>query len=256
MDISGKVALITGGASGLGEASARLFHASGCKVAIFDMNEERGQAVAAELGADAKYYHVDVTSEDGVADAIAGIEETFGPIHICCNFAGIVAGEKMYGKKGPMGLEIFRKIIEVNLVGTVNVTRLAVASMAKVDPVTEDGQRGVVINTSSIAAYEGQVGQTAYSASKGAIVGMTLPIARDLAGMGIRCNAIAPGLIHTPMFDSLPEDVYESLSQQPLNPRRLGHPSEIAQTAKFIVENDYVNGQVIRVDGGIRMQPR
>lgn len=256
MEIRDKVAIVTGGASGLGEGTVRKFHELGAKVAIFDMNEERGEAVASELGEMVKFFHADVTSEAGIEAAISGVEETFGPVHVCANFAGIVAGAKIHSSKGPLDLAHFRKVIEVNLVGTVNVIRLAVGSMLKNDPVTEDGQRGVIINTSSIAAYEGQMGQTAYSASKGGIIGMMLPIARDLARDGIRCVTIAPGLIHTPMMEGMPEEVYESLCRQPLNPVRLGRAEEIARTAQYIVETDYVNGEVIRVDAGIRMQPR
>lgn len=256
MDIKNKTAIITGGASGLGEATVRLFTSLGANVAILDMNDQRGKALAEELGERAKYFNVNVTEEAAIKAAIAGTEEAFSPVHICCNFAGIANAAKTWGKKGVHPLDLFKTVIDVNLVGTFNVLRLAVSSMMKNDPVTEDGQRGVIINTASVAAYEGQVGQAAYSASKGGIIGMALPIARDLAAEGIRCNTIVPGLIHTPLFDAMPENVLESLSAQPLNPRRLGKPEEIARTAQFIVETDYVNGEAIRMDGGIRMQPR
>ncbi len=256
MDIKGKVAIITGGASGLGEATVRRFAAAGAAIAVFDLNDEAGRALATELGAAVAYHRVNVADEAAVADAITKTENAFGPAHICCNFAGIGPAAKTLGKDGPMALDLFKRVIEVNLVGTFNVLRLAVASIAKNEPLTEDGQRGVVINTASIAAYEGQIGQVAYSASKGGIVGMTLPLARDLASYGIRCNTIVPGLIHTPLFDSLNPEAIKSLSASVLNPRRLGRPDEIARTAQFIVENDYVNGECIRVDGAIRMQPR
>ncbi|MCG8441024.1 MAG: SDR family oxidoreductase [Caulobacterales bacterium] len=256
MEISAKTAIITGGASGLGEGTARRLARLGARVAIFDVNDDRGQALAAELGDGALYARVDVTDEANVAAAIGEVETRFSPLHICLNFAGIGSASKTYGKDGPHELAAFRKIIDVNLIGTFNVLRLAASSMAKNDPVTEDGQRGVIINTASIAAYEGQVGQVAYSASKGGVVGMTLPIARDLAPLGIRCNTIVPGLIHTPMFNALPPDVFDSLAKSVLNPRRLGTADEIARTAQYTIENDYVNGECIRVDGGIRMQPR
>ncbi len=256
MDLKDKIAIITGGASGLGEATVRRFVSHGAKVAIFDLNDERGVGIVSELGDNVVYFNVDVTNEDAVEKGIVGTEAAFGPVHICCNFAGIGAGAKTLGKDGPHKLSAFKKVIDINLIGTFNVLRLAAESMMKNAPITEDGQRGVIINTASIAAYEGQIGQAAYSASKGGIVGMTLPIARDLATSGIRCNALVPGLIHTPLFEALPEPVYESLAASPLNPRRLGKADEIAKGAQFIVENDYVNGEAIRIDGGIRMQPK
>jgi NAD(P)-dependent dehydrogenase (short-subunit alcohol dehydrogenase family) len=256
MDIADKTAIVTGGASGLGEATARLLSAKGANVAIFDLNDERGDALAAGLGDNARYYRVNVVDEEAVSTAVDAVERDFSAAHFCLNFAGIGSAVKTFGKDGPHSLSAFKKVIDVNLIGTFNVLRIAVGSMMKNEPSTDDGQRGVVINTASIAAYEGQMGQAAYSASKGGIVGMTLPIARDLASVGVRCNTIVPGLIHTPMFDSLPTEVFESLSSSVLNPRRLGAPDEIAATAAFIIENDYVNGECIRVDGGIRMQPR
>ena len=255
MDINGKVAVVTGGASGLGEATMRRYLSLGAKVAIFDMNDERGNALVEELGSDLLYCNVNVADESSVTDAVAKVVASFGAIHICNNFAGIAYGAKTVSKGEPAPLDKFKLVVDVNLVGTFNVLRLAANQMAKQDPVTEDGGRGVIINTASIAAFEGQMGQAAYSASKGGIVGMTLPIARDLAKLGIRVNTIAPGLIHTPMFDSLPENVVENLSKSVLNPIRLGKPEEIAHLAQFIVENDYTNGEVIRMDGGIRMQP-
>ncbi|RDE24406.1 3-hydroxyacyl-CoA dehydrogenase [Motiliproteus coralliicola] len=256
MDIKGKVAIVTGGASGLGEATVRAYVGKGAQVALFDMNDTRGEALVAELGDAVRYFNVNVADEASVEGAVAGVVDAFGAVHICCNFAGISQSAKTVGRDGPFPLDSFKRVIDVNLVGTFNVLRLAAAQMAMNEPVNEDGGRGVIINTASIAAYEGQMGQAAYSASKGGVVGMTLPIARDLASLGVRVNTIVPGLIHTPMFDSLPQEVVESLSASVLNPKRLGRADEIAKLAEFIVENDYLNGECIRLDGGIRMQPR
>ena len=256
MDINGKVAVVTGGASGLGEATVRNYVSLGAKVAIFDMNAERGNQLAEELGAGVIYINVNVASEESVVDAVSKVVEAFGAIHICNNFAGIAAAGKTVSKGVPLALDAFKKVIDVNLVGTFNVMRLAAAQMTKQEPVTDDGNKGVIINTASIAAYEGQIGQAAYSASKGGVVSLTLTVARDLASEGIRVNSIVPGLIHTPMFDTLPEAAYKSLSESPLYPKRLGKPEEIAHLSQFIVENDYVNGECMRLDAGIRMQPR
>ncbi len=257
MDIENKVAVITGGASGLGEATARRYAGAGAKVAIFDLNQEAGQALADELGDAALFCAVDVVDE---ASAAQGIEKTlaaFGQIHICNNFAGISPGCKTVGKDHvPHPLDKFRQTIDINLIGTFNVLRLCASQMSKQDPVTESGTRGVIINTGSIAGYEGQIGQAAYAASKGAIIGMTLCLARDLAQYGIRVNTIVPGLIHTPLFDSFPDPVVESLEASVLYPKRLGKPAEIAHLSQYIVENDYTNGECIRMDGGLRMQPR
>ncbi|MES2919813.1 MAG: SDR family oxidoreductase [Pseudomonadota bacterium] len=253
MQIANKVAVVTGGASGLGLATVEKFIALGARVAIFDF-ADAGAAVAERLGANCLFQKVNVADEASVQAAIDATMAKFGAIHICCNYAGIGSGVKTLGKNGVFPLAEFNKILQVNLVGTFNVLRLAAEQMAKNELV--EGERGVIINTASVAAFEGQVGQAAYSASKGGVVGMTLPLARDLAGYGIRVNTIAPGLIHTPLFDSLPENVVASLSASVLNPQRLGRPEEIAHTAVYIVENGYVNGETIRVDGGIRMQPR
>ena len=256
MDIKDKVALVTGGASGLGEATVRLYHELGARVAIFDKNDARGQALVQALGAGVHYQQVDVTGEDQVAAALAAVVERFGAVHICNNYAGIGAAAKTVSRGEPLELASFKRVIEVNLIGTFNVLRLAAAQMARQDPLDADGARGVIINTASVAAYEGQVGQAAYSASKGGVVGMTLPIARDLAALGIRVNTIAPGLIHTPLFETLPREAYDSLAAQPVFPKRLGRAEEIAHLSRYIVENDYTNGEVIRMDGAIRMQPR
>ena len=256
MEIAGKVAIVTGGASGLGEATVRLYAAAGAQVAIFDMNDERGNALAAELGDSAIYLNVNVTDEAAVQAALASTVQSFGAVHICNNYAGIATPAKTVSKGEPMALATFQSVINVNLIGTFNVLRLVAAQMAQQDPIDADGQRGVIINTASIAAYEGQIGQAAYSASKGGVVGMTLPIARDLAPVGIRVNTIVPGLIHTPLFDALPEPAFNSLEASTLFPKRLGKPEEIAHLSKFIVENDYTNAECIRMDSGIRMQPR
>jgi 3-hydroxyacyl-CoA dehydrogenase/3-hydroxy-2-methylbutyryl-CoA dehydrogenase len=256
MDINGKVAIITGGASGLGWATAELLHSKGAKIAIFDMNDDLGQQRATTLGDGAIYFNVNVADEASVQAGITGVQEAFGTVHICCNYAGIGTPGRTVGRDGPLPLDWFKRVIDVNLVGTFNVIRLAAAVMINNEPVTDDGCRGVIINTASVAAYEGQIGQAAYSASKGGVVAMTLPIARDLASMGVRVNTIAPGLINTPMLQGLPEPAKESLANTVLFPRRLGEPQEIARVAQMLIENDYMNGETIRMDGGIRMQPK
>jgi 3-hydroxyacyl-CoA dehydrogenase / 3-hydroxy-2-methylbutyryl-CoA dehydrogenase len=256
MDINDKVAVITGGASGLGEATARKLTELGARVAIFDMNQDKGEALAKELGDTAIFQNVNVTSEAAVQKGIAATMEAFGAIHICCNYAGIGNAIKTVGKDGPFPLDKFKLIIDVNLIGTFNVLRLAANEMQKNEPYNEFGGRGCIINTASVAAYEGQIGQAAYSASKGGIVGMTLPIARDLSSIGIRCNTIVPGLIHTPLFQGAPDKVIDALAAQVLYPKRLGRPEEIAHVAVMLIENEYMNGECIRMDGGIRMQPR
>ena len=263
MELKDKVAVITGGASGLGRAAVRRFAANGVKVAIFDMNEEKGNALAEELGDAVIFCKVNVTDEDSVAAGIAATMAAFGAIHINCNFAGIGNAKRTMGKKGPFPLADFNLILQVNLVGTFNVLRLCAEQMAENEVFNADGGRGVIINTASVAAYEGQIGQAAYSASKGGIVGMTLPIARDLAVLGIRVNTIVPGLIATPLMmggaeEMTPEiaEFLQPLASQVLFPKRLGNAAEIAHLAQSIVENDYINGECIRMDGGIRMQPK
>ena len=257
MELKGKVAVVTGGASGLGEATVRAYIAKGAKVAIFDMDETRGLMLLDELGSEQlAYCNVDVTDEDSIKAAIDAVVKEQGAIHICNNFAGIAVGMKTLGRDGPHSLDLYKKVVEVNLIGTFNVARLVAEQMAKNEPLDDYGSRGVIINTASVAAFEGQVGQVAYSSTKGGIVGMTLPMARDLAAQGIRVNTIAPGLIHTPLFDGFTDEVVESLSASVVNPKRLGKPSEVAHLAVFMVENDYVNGECIRLDGAIRMQPR
>jgi NAD(P)-dependent dehydrogenase (short-subunit alcohol dehydrogenase family) len=263
MDIKDKVAVVTGGASGLGRATVRRLIAEGGKCAIFDMNEEKGNALVADLGESAIFCKVNVVDEESVAAAIATTMDTFGAIHIDCNFAGIGNAMRTMGKKGPFPLDAFKLIIDVNLIGTFNVLRLCAEQMAKNEPYNKDGGRGAIINTASVAAYEGQIGQAAYSASKGGVVGMTLPIARDLAVLGIRVNTIVPGLIATPLMmggaEELTPEIWEflkPLGEQVLFPRRLGDPDEIAHLAQMMVENDYINGECVRLDGGIRMQPK
>ena len=256
MTIADRTAIITGGASGLGEATARRFLQLGANVAIFDLNTDRGAQLEKELGDRCRFYAVDVTDGESVSAAIRKVVDRHGALHICCNYAGIAPAVKTLGRNGPGDLELFTKVIQINLIGTFNVSRLAAEQMARNEPLDDDGSRGVILNTASVAAYEGQIGQAAYSASKGGVVSMTLTMARDLARNGIRVNAIAPGLIHTPMFDAFPQEVYDSLSKQPLYPVRLGKPEEVAHLAQHLVENNYMNGEVVRMDAGIRMQAR
>ena len=263
MELRDKVAVITGGASGLGRATVRRFVANGVKCAIFDMNEEKGNELVAELGDSVIFCNVNVTNEESVVAGIEATMQAFGAIHINCNFAGIGNAKRTMCRKGPFPLKDFNLILQVNLVGTFNVLRLCAEKMAYTEPFNDDGGRGCIINTASVAAYDGQIGQAAYSASKGGVVGMTLPIARDLAVLGIRVNTIVPGLIVTPLMMGgsevmTPEiaQAIEPLSSQVLYPRRLGMPDEIAHLAQSLVENDYINAECIRMDGGIRMQPK
>lgn len=256
MNIAGKVAVITGGASGIGRAAVSAFIDKGGRVAIFDLNEMAGEAMVKELGAAAIFAKTDVADEGSVAAAIAKTMGAFGAIHVCINCAGIGSAHKTFGKDGPFPLAAWNKTIAVNLSGTFNVTRLCAEQMAKNVPEDLNGGRGVIINTASVAAYDGQIGQAAYSASKAGVAGMTLPMARDLSSIGVRVNTIAPGLIETPLLASLPAEVLDALAKSVLYPKRLGKPAEIAHLAICIIENDYINGECIRIDGGIRMQPR
>lgn len=256
MDIKKTVAIVTGGASGLGEATTRLLVSEGARVLIMDLNTERGKAIEEELGKSSVLFDkTDVTSESQVKQAIERAQSEFGYITACINCAGISMGVKTVGKNGAHPLDIFEKVIKINLIGTFNVLRLAAEAMQGNNPNAE-GERGVIVNTASVAAFDGQVGQVAYSASKGGIVGMTLPIARDLARSGIRCCTIAPGLFHTPLFDALPQEAYDSLCAQVPFPSRLGKPKEYAQFVKSIIINPMLNGETIRLDGAIRMAPR
>jgi len=254
MEINGLSAIVTGGASGLGEATARCLAAAGANVTIFDMNADRGPAIATDIAG--HFEKVDVVSAANVSAALEASAADHGEARILVNCAGIAIGEKTVGRDNiPHDLDRFRKLIEVNLIGTFNVIRLATARMAALEPLATT-ERGVVINTASVAAIEGQVGQVAYAASKGGIVGMTLPIARDLAGLGIRVCTIAPGLFLTPMMQGLPEEVQTSLGASVPFPSRLGNPDEYASLARHICENAMLNGEIIRLDGAIRMAPR
>ena len=249
MEIQGKSFIVTGGASGLGEGTARMLAANGGKVVIADMNEERGQQVAQEIGG--MFVKANVADEaDGrkVVEAAVGLGKLMGLV----NCAGIAPAEKIVGKKGPHSLELFQKVITVNLIGSFNMMRLAAEAMSANEP-EATGERGVMISTASVAAFEGQIGQVAYSASKGGVVGMTLPIARDLARSGIRNMTIAPGIMGTPMLFGMPQEVQDSLAAMVPFPSRLGRPEDFAKLAKHIIENDLLNGEVIRLDGAIRM---
>lgn len=244
-------AVVTGGASGLGEATARHFAQAGAQVTLLDRDSDRGEKVAAEIGG--HFAETDVTSEESVQAAIDLALDRMGGINAAVNCAGIALGIKTVGRDGPHPLGAFQKTIDVNLVGSYNVARLAAVAMAGNEP-EPDGARGVIINTASIAAFDGQKGQAAYAASKGGVVGMTLPMARDLAKDGIRVMTIAPGIFMTPMLESLPEEVRAQLAADVPNPARLGDPSEYARLAGFIVEMGYLNGEVIRLDGALRMR--
>jgi NAD(P)-dependent dehydrogenase (short-subunit alcohol dehydrogenase family) len=251
MKLSTTAAIITGGASGLGEATARHFTANGAQVTILDRDTDRGTKVAAEIGG--YFAETDVTDETSVQAAIDLAMDKMGKISACVNCAGIAVGVKTVGRDGPHPLDAFQRTIDINLVGTFNVSRLAAVAMAGNAP-EPDGARGVIINTASVAAFDGQKGQVAYAASKGGIVGMALPMARDLASTGIRVMTIAPGIFMTPMLAGLPEDVQASLAADVPCPARLGDPSEYAALAGFITEAGYLNGEVIRLDGALRMR--
>lgn len=255
MKLEGTVALVTGGASGLGEATVRAFLARGGKAAILDRPNSNGEQLAKELGPNAIFTPADVTSEAEVKAAIDRTVQAFGTVHVAVNCAGVGAAMKTTGKQGPMPLDMFEMVVRINLIGTFNVIRLAATQMLSNTP-NEDGERGVLINTASIAAFDGQIGQAAYSASKGGVVGMTLPIARDLARDGIRCCTIAPGTFDTPMLALLPEPQRQALGAAIPFPSRLGRPSEFAHLACAIVENPFLNGETIRLDGALRMAPK
>lgn len=255
MQLKDVKALVTGGASGLGGACVRRLVAAGAQVVILDMNAELGESVAKELGEAARFVKANVSSEAEVQAAVKAAVEAFGGLNVTINCAGIGSAERVIGKNGPASLEAFTRVIQVNLIGTFNCIRLAAVAMAENQP-NSGGERGVIINTASVAAYDGQIGQTAYSASKGGIVGMTLPIARDLARTGIRVMTIAPGLFNTPLLAGLPEPARQSLGQQVPFPPRLGEPVEYAALACHIIENEMLNGEVIRLDGAIRMAPK
>ncbi len=255
MNVKDTVALITGGGSGLGEATARELMAAGGKVAILDLPSSPGAKLADSLGPDALFVAADVVAAPQVEQAIAQAVARFGTIHIAVNCAGIGRAQRTLTKEGPASLEVFSKVIQINLVGTFNVIRLAAFQMAKNQP-NADGERGVIVNTASVAAFDGQIGQAAYSASKGGVVGLTLPIARDLASVGIRVVTIAPGTFDTPMLGLLSEPVRQALAAQIPFPHRLGRPAEYGALARHIVENAMLNGETIRLDGALRMPPR
>ncbi|MFZ1993231.1 MAG: SDR family NAD(P)-dependent oxidoreductase [Solirubrobacteraceae bacterium] len=255
MKIDGSGALVAGGASGLGEATVRHLHGAGAHVVIADLNAERGAALAAELGERASFAHADVTQPDTVEAAVAQAARAQGGLRICVCCAGIGHGERVAGRRGAHALEPFEKVIAVNLIGTFNVLRLAAAAMLGNEP-RDSGERGVCINTASIAAFDGQIGQVSYAASKGGIVGMTLPAARDLAVGGVRVCTIAPGTFETPLLGELSADTQRALGEAVPFPSRLGQPSEYAALAAHIVSNQMLNGEVIRLDGALRMPPR
>jgi NAD(P)-dependent dehydrogenase (short-subunit alcohol dehydrogenase family) len=253
MQIKNSVFLITGGASGLGAATARMAAENGGKVVLADLQVEAGEKLAKELGG--CFAKCDVTSEaDGKAAVALAVKE-FGGVHVLVNCAGIGTAERTLGKEGPHNLAHFTRVVTINLIGSFNMIRLAADAMAKAGP-NAAGERGVIINTASVAAYDGQIGQAAYSASKGGIVGMTLPIARDLSRNGIRVCTIAPGIFETPMLLGMPKDVQDALGKMVPFPPRLGKPTEYAQLARAIVENEMMNGETIRLDGAIRMAPK
>lgn len=252
MQIKDTTAMVTGGASGLGEACVRCFAEQGANVVIMDMNAELGEALAKELGSKAIFVKTDVSDEASIQAAVDAAMNAFGAIHTVVNCAGIVIPAKLLSKGAPSPMASFTKTIEVNLLGTINVVRLAAAQMAKNTP-NIDGERGAIINIASIAAFDGQIGQTSYSASKAAVVGMTLPMARELADIGIRVNTVAPGLFETPMMASMSEKVKAALVQMSPFPKRLGYPSEFAALIRHIVENPMMNGETIRLDAAVRM---
>ena len=253
MEFENVAAIITGGASGLGEGAARALAAAGCKVAIFDLQKERGEAVAKELGG--IFVECDVSSAASAEAAFAKAREAHGFCGVAVNCAGVATAGKILGREGVLPLENFSKVVQVNLIGTFNILRLAAADMAQREP-NADGERGVIINTASIAAYEGQVGQAAYSASKGGVVALTLQAARELAREGIRVNTIAPGLFMTPMIAGMPQEVQDSLAATLVFPKRLGKPEEFGMMVDQMVRNPVLNGEVIRLDSALRMAPR
>jgi len=253
-------AIVTGGASGLGEAAARMLASQGVKVAIFDRDAERGEAVARDMGA--MFVPMDVTDEASIDAALAQARETNGIERILVNCAGVAPGRRTVTKKRETGelvphdLASFRRTVEINLIGTYAMISKSAAAMAALEPVTPDGGRGVIVNTSSVAAQDGQIGQAAYSASKGGVLALTLPVARDLSGFGIRVMTIMPGLFHTPLFEGIAEDYRKALEANVPFPSRLGRPEEYAQLVRSIIENDMLNGEAIRLDGALRMQPK
>lgn len=250
---SSSVGLVTGGASGLGEATVRRLHAAGAAVVVADLDPARGSALVDELGERARFVRTDVRSPEEIAAAVEAARE-LGELRVAVTCAGVATPGRVVGRKGPLDLDTFRTVLDINLVGTFNVLRLAAAAMAENEPV--DGDRGVVVMTASIAAYDGQVGQAAYAASKGGVVGLTLPAARDVAETGVRVMTIAPGTFATPMLAGLPEETRGALEAQVPHPSRLGDPSEYASLVAHVVDNPMLNGEVVRLDGALRMPPR
>jgi NAD(P)-dependent dehydrogenase (short-subunit alcohol dehydrogenase family) len=255
MDIAGNAFIVTGGASGLGAATARMLAAGGGKVVLADLQEAAGAALAAELGAGVRFVRCDITQEADAQAAVAAAQG-LGSLRGLVNCAGIAPAAKTVGKDGPHPLEAFRRAIDINLVGTFNMCRLAAEAMGRLDPAGADGERGVIVMTASVAAFDGQIGQAAYAASKAGVAGMTLPMARDLARTGIRVMTIAPGIFETPMLLGMPQDVQEALGRMVPFPPRLGKPHEYAQLVQAIIGNTMLNGETIRLDGAIRMQPK
>lgn len=253
MDPKGQVALITGGASGLGAATAEVLAAAGARVALLDVNEKAAKEHATTLGGMA--VACDVTDEKSATDALAKVRDTFGTARILVNCAGVGPAKRILGRDGPMPLADYRKVIEINLIGTFNMMRLAAADMGKTDPLP-DGERGVIVSTASVAAFEGQIGQAAYASSKGGVAALTLPAARELAQFSVRVAAIAPGIFGTPMLMALPQETQDSLGASVPFPKRLGAPREFGELVLAIVRNGYINGEVIRIDGALRMAPR
>ncbi len=257
MQIAGKTVVVTGAAGGLGSATARVFTEAGAKVAMVDYNIEGADEIAAELGEEARAYRVDITDNDDVKNVLARIVADFGAIHVCCNIAGGgTAAAKTYGSKGPHPVEDFVKTVNLNIVGTFNMMSLVAEQMAHNEPLTESGERGVIINTASIAAYEGQMGQLSYTAGKAGIVGMTITAARDLSALGIRVNTMVPGIMGTKPMLSVPDNVKEHLLKSVEFPKRFGEPAEIGRLALFMAESEYLNGECIRLDGGLRAPAR
>ncbi len=256
MKIQGKVCVVTGGASGLGAATAQHLVAQGAKVILVDMNQELGQQLQQQLGENAEFVAVDVTDENQVQQLFNHIEQKYGQLNGLVNCAGIAPSAKVLGRDGLHDLAMFQKVLNINVTGSFNMIRFAAQLMVKYDLAADEEERGVIVNTASVAAFDGQIGQSAYSASKGAIVGMTLPLARELAREAIRVMTIAPGIMETPMLKAFPQHVQDALGQMVPFPPRLAKPEEFAQLVGHIFENGYLNGEVIRLDGAIRMQPK
>ncbi|WP_291337901.1 3-hydroxyacyl-CoA dehydrogenase [Acinetobacter sp. UBA801] len=256
MNIQGKVCVVTGGASGLGAATAQHLVVQGAKVILVDMNQELGQQLQQQLGENAEFIAVDVTDENQVQQLFNHIEQKYGQLNGLVNCAGIAPSAKVLGRDGLHDLAMFQKVLNINVTGSFNMIRFAAQLMSKYDLAADEEERGVIVNTASVAAFDGQIGQSAYSASKGAIVGMTLPLARELAREAIRVMTIAPGIMETPMLKALPQQVQDALGQMVPFPPRLAKPEEFAQLVGHIFENGYLNGEVIRLDGAIRMQPK